>query len=272
MSNSPTTDYVAGWLGVIYNNMDARNLVNGNFLFTVNPTLAPGVPSNLVNDVLTSNNMYAFLDSNYINSSGANNSVNIASLLQNSGAQQYLNSVGAAQGSAGVAVNNPDPAGLITSRGFAEGNLLAGTNRAMVRNSILEFLCEDISSYADVGPDAPIGRDVDRYPAGSDTTYQTQCVMCHNRLDGMKPAFSLIDMDTNGNYIQHALYNPQPCTTPASRTDYTQAGHNTCQGQFDANNIAIKENRNSQVFPAGFQVTTPAWNNYATSGIDYSLA
>ena len=256
LPNAPTTDYIADWIGVAYNggaaggwhSMDARNLVNGNFVFQASASAVTqfSIPNNQVNDVLTSNNQYAFMDTN---------GLDYAAVLTNAGPQVLLNAAGTA------AANNPDPAGTITSRGFMQGCGNAGTNRACVRDSIWEFEGVDIATYADYGPDGMVGADVDRDPP-----YQTQCQLCHNRLDSMRPAFALYDMDPNGNFVEHALLNPNPCTIQQSKYDCTNTGHNNCNGQFAPDNVAIKELRNCQVFPGGYAVTGPGWTNPTATG------
>jgi len=86
-------------------------------------------------------------------------------------------------------------------------------------------------------------------------------------LDSMRPSFALFDMDPTGSFIEHALYNPNPCKITQAQYNCTGNGMTNCNSQFAPDNIAIKELRNCQVFPAGFAVTTPAWTNTAATGI-----
>lgn len=254
LPNAPTTDYIADWIGTAYNggqptSADARQLVTGNFYYAASAAAVAqySIPDNLQKDIVTSNNHYAFMDAN---------GLDYAAILVNAGPQQLLNA--AATGT----VNNPDAAGAITSLGFFTGCGNAGTNRACVRDAIWEFEGVDIATYADTGPDGMVGADVDRDPP-----YQTSCQNCHNRLDSMRPAFALFDMDPSGSFIENALYNPKPCTIAQSKYDCTGNGQNNCSGQFAPDNVAVKELRNCQVFPQGFAVTTPAWTNTAATGI-----
>jgi len=265
--NSPLTDYIADWIGVAYNggaatSADARVLVTGNFYYMASAAAITQFNlqnTNLVNDILQTNNHYSELDSNVLNKN-----LDLAAVLVNAGPQMLVGADGK------TAMPALDVAGSITSRGFYLGNgdsnnpgYLAcgnmGTNRACVRNSIYMFEGIDIQTYADLGPDGMVTDDVNRAPP-----YQTSCQLCHNRLDSMKPAFALFDTDKNENFIEYALYNPNPCNS--KNVDYSGTGHNSCSGQFDPNNIAIKENRNSQVFPTGFRVSAPTWTNTAASG------
>jgi hypothetical protein len=60
-----------------------------------------------------------------------------------------------------------DTAGIMTTRGYAEAFLVAGTNRAALRFATLNFMCMDMENFRDKSsyPDR-VRQDVDRSPGG----------------------------------------------------------------------------------------------------------
>ena len=66
-----------------------------------------------------------------------------------------------------VALGPADTAGIMTTRGFSEAFLIAGTNRAAIRFSTMNFMCMDMDEFRDVTawPDR-IRQDVTRSPGG----------------------------------------------------------------------------------------------------------
>lgn len=90
--------------------------------------------------------------------------------------------------------NNPEPAGVFTTRTFAERNLSGGTNRRAVEFSLKQFLCVSMAEAADSSAsDQYVGRDVERFPAGDHNKYLTSCKSCHSVMDGMRGAFAKMD-------------------------------------------------------------------------------
>lgn len=85
-------------------------------------------------------------------------------------------------------------AGIMTTRGYAQAFLVAGTNRAAVRFATLNFLCLDMEDMRDITarPDF-IRQDVTRSPGGDSNIFQTDCLSCHAGLDGLAGAFAYYD-------------------------------------------------------------------------------
>lgn len=243
--NTPTNDMVAAVVAVVRDQLPATQLLTGNFTYQVDPTkfaaaypsLASSLPTGAASYV-SGNTQYAFLDTN---------NINLAQVIQSTPSAQMIMTT------AKTLVANPDPAGVITSRAFMQNANTDGTTRSLIRWSFLTFEGIDITDFAGPGPDNMIGRDVDREIGGNDNTFQNQCKTCHNRLDGMRPAFALFDWDDSNNIVLNALYN-------------TGSANN-----FDANNIVTKQNKNNTVFPGGYAVTSPAWVNNAASGTYQTL-
>jgi len=124
-----------------------------------------------------------------------------------------------------------ESAGLLTTRRWAEEHYRGGTNRRAVKFAFQEFLCAPISEWKNSAlPDYYVRRDIDRAPAGKAVTYQNECRACHAPMDAMGGAFANLDFVDK-----------------------------TFTGAFDW--VAPKMNQNSDVFPAGHQVTSAAWVN-----------
>lgn len=89
-------------------------------------------------------------------------------------------------------------AGIMTSRGFSEAFLVAGTNRAAVRFTTLNLLCMDMEDFRDLTahPDR-IRQDVSRSPGGDSNIFLNDCLTCHAGMDGLAGAFAYYDFDEN---------------------------------------------------------------------------
>jgi len=73
-----------------------------------------------------------------------------------------------------------EAAGILTTRGYAQAFLVAGTNRAAIRFATLNFLCKDMEDLRDLTahPDR-IRQDVSRSPGGDSNIFLTDCLTCH---------------------------------------------------------------------------------------------
>ena len=102
-------------------------------------------------------------------------------------------------------------AGVMTTRGFAESFLVAGTNRSAVRNAMFHFLCKDQEDMRDITarPDF-IRQDVTRSPGGDSNIFLTDCLTCHAGLDGLAGAFAYYDFDEENLQIAYTAGAVQP--------------------------------------------------------------
>lgn len=89
-----------------------------------------------------------------------------------------------------------ETAGIMTTRGFSQAFMIAGTNRAPVRFATLNFLCMDMEDFRDLTahPDR-IRQDVSRSPGGDSSIFLNDCLTCHAGLDGLAGAFAYYDYD-----------------------------------------------------------------------------
>lgn len=197
-------DFVAMVLGTARDNRDARELLYGNFSYVGDSSII-GLPAVSV----TSNAHYDFLETS---------GINLAARLVRSEPQR---------------TDNPDPAGVLTSRAWAMAHFDMGTNRRPLEYAFLQFLCTPIKKIADgTVVDSHVRRDVDRSPGGSSSAYVRTCRACHGGLDGLSSAFGHFDFTNN-----QMVYSP---------------------------GIAAKMNKNANVYPEGKVVVDDSWANLWT--------
>jgi len=131
-----------------------------------------------------------------------------------------------------------DTAGIMTTRGFSEAFLVAGTNRAAVRFTTLNLMCMDMEDFHDITawPDR-IRQDVTRSPGGDSNIFLTDCLGCHAGMDSLAGAFAYYDFDEGTQQLVHTPGSVQP-----------------------------KFVKDSGAFPAGFETLGDSWINYWRSG------
>jgi len=228
---TPFNDFVASFIGVARDGTDARELLTGNFYYMGS---GANIRSNLNADILLSNNHYADLEARRVDLS--------TNLVRVNG--QVLATSDTAN------VMSPDPAGVLTSRGFMGAHALMGTNRRLLEYTFREFMCVPLSSWADTSAsDARVGRDIDRFPAGDHLKYETSCKGCHTVMDGFRGAFAKWDFTGTGglrNSAVHTRGNGQNFTIDA-----------------DARGVVTKMNRNNTIFPSGYITTDSSFVNNA---------
>ena len=99
-----------------------------------------------------------------------------------------------------------ETAGIMTTRGFSQAFLVAGTNRAAIRFATVNFLCMDMEDFRDLTahPDR-IRQDVSRSPGGDSAIFLNDCLTCHAGLDSLAGAFAYYDFDED---TQQTVYTP----------------------------------------------------------------
>jgi hypothetical protein len=138
----------------------------------------------------------------------------------------------------GASIGPAETAGVMTTRGFAEAFLVAGTNRAAVRFAALNFMCMDMEDFRDVTawPDR-IRQDVARSPGGDSNLFLNDCLACHAGLDGLAGAFAFYDFDEDAQQLAYTRNAVQP-----------------------------KYFRDANVFPFGYESLGDSWINYWRTG------
>lgn len=206
----PLNDYTATVIGMIRDNVPFNTVLSADLLYIGNVSGAPAYsPAN--------NNHYQYLD---------DNGVDLKSAL-----------VATTQSSL-TGIPSAATAGVITTEAAAAAFFIAGTNRAMFRFTMINYLCNDMPAVMDITrPPDRIRQDVSRSPGGDSRVFLNNCIGCHAAMDPMVQAF--------------AYYNYDPT---ALQLVYTP-------GQTQA-----KYHINTGNFPFGFVTPDDSWNNRWRSG------
>ncbi len=101
---------------------------------------------------------------------------------------------------------HPDPAGILTTRGFGASQYSGGTNRRPVEFVVRNFLCSSMGEIANnMASDAYVGKDVSRFPGGNHQTYLNSCKSCHTVMDSFRGAFAKSDFkQLSGQFGENA--------------------------------------------------------------------
>jgi hypothetical protein len=102
-------------------------------------------------------------------------------------------------------------AGIMTSRAAAQSFFIAGTNRAMFRFTLLNYLCRDLEEVQDTSrPPDRIRQDVSRSPGGDARLFLNNCVGCHSGMDPMAQAFAYYTYDEAQGRLVYTGGDVQP--------------------------------------------------------------
>jgi hypothetical protein len=230
---APLNDYSATLIGIVRDDVDFREILQADILYVGKNTL--GLPAYNTNN----NAHYQALEDQFINLSDG---------LERT-TQSSLNGLPATA-----------TAGVLTSRAAAKAFFYLGTNRAMVRFTLINHLCTDLEPLKDTtrSPDR-IRQDVSRSPGGDSRLFLNNCIGCHSGMDPLAQAFAYYE------------YNFESETDPAGESgkiSYNQ------QGQVDATTgtrVQRKYHNNSTTFPFGFVTKDDQWQNYWREGVNQKL-
>ncbi len=225
-------DYTATVIGMVRDDVDFREVLSGDYLYTGNVT---GIPS-----YSTSNNAHY----EQLETSGAS----LKDVLTQQSQTQLL----------GLPADAT--AGVMTTRQGAKAYFSAGTNRAMFRFTMMNYMCRDLEQVKDFSlPADRIRQDVSRSPGGDSRIFLNRCVGCHSGMDPMAQAFAYYeyeyDMDSdpegdNGRLV----YNAEGQIDPETGT-----------------RVQAKNHINSTNFPTGYVTPDDGWENYWRMGDNRAL-
>lgn len=229
----PLNDYSATVIGMVRDDIDFRELLHGDILYIGKPELALPLYS-------TNNNAhYQALEDNFTNLAQA--------LIQVP--QSSLN---------GLPANAT--AGIMTSRAAAKAFFYLGTNRAMLRFTLMNHLCTDLEPLKDNSlPADRIRQDISRSPGGDSRLFINNCLACHSGMDPLAQAFAYYD-------YQFDIDNDPQGDNGA--ITYNQSG------QIDTKTgtrVTAKYHINATSFPLGFVTMNDNWDNYWRKGINQKL-
>lgn len=172
-SFAPFNDYTATVVGIVRDDRDFRDILQGNVIYSGNtshPSMS-GIPAYST----SSNAHYEQMERAGVDLSDTN-------VLQST-TQTALYGIDAS-----------GAAGVMTTRAAAKAFFIDGTNRAMFRFTLLNHLCHDMEQVKDTTrPSDRIRQDVSRSPGGDSRLFVNGCVGCHSGMDPMAQAFAYYD-------------------------------------------------------------------------------
>jgi hypothetical protein len=176
------SDMIATVMGTIRDDIDARELLTGDYVYGPTGRVSGGLKPSL-----TTNELYdKFSRGNFSSKT----------YIQKFSPQWNHSTVHSA-------------AGVLTTRGWAKVYYEAGTNRRAVVGVFNAFLCSPIDEWKKRGlPDYRVRRDIDRAPEGKPSTFQNTCRTCHAPMDAMAGAFSRLDYK-NENFVFSPVVVPK---------------------------------------------------------------
>lgn len=208
---APLNDYVATVIGMIRDDVPFNEVLSGDIVYVGDASL--GLPA----VSMTNNNHYAEMEEREVNLRDG-----LVRTTQSAVTDLPANAT----------------AGVMTTRAAAEAFYIAGTNRAMLRFTLMNHLCNDLEQVKDVTrPPDRIRQDVSRSPGGDSRLFLNNCIGCHSVMDPLAQAF--------------AYYNFNEET---GRIEYTEGV------------VQDKYFNNDANFPFGFRTPDASWENRMRDG------
>ena len=212
---APLNDYVATVIGMVRDDVPFNTALSADILYVSN---APGLPApSLAND-----NHYSTAEANNVNLQ--------QTLVQTTQSGTY-------------GIPTAATAGLMTTAASGAAFFYKGTNRAMVRFTLIAHLCNDLPAIEDITrPSDRIRQDVSRSPGGDSRVFLNTCIGCHSGMDPMAGAFAYYDFNLTTN-----------------AETYT------------AGTVSTKYHINATNFPYGYYTTDDSWMNHWRTGPNMTL-
>ncbi|MFK7977193.1 MAG: hypothetical protein AB8C02_13745 [Halioglobus sp.] len=220
---APLNDYSAMVIGLVRDEGDFREILSGDILYTGSGSTLPA---------------YTGADNTHFEA------------LERSGANLGDSSV-LVRGTQTAAMNLPAQAvaGVMSTRAAARSFYVDGTNRAMLRFTLLNHLCMDLEQLKDSSaPSDRIRQDVSRSPGGDSTLFLNGCVSCHAGMDPLAQAFAFYDF-------------PYPSAEEAPNLEL-EARKDLGQMVYTPGQVQRKYGINSATFAPGYVTSNDHWTNY----------
>jgi len=227
----PLNDYTATVIGIIRDDVDFRQVLSGDIIYTGNVSGVPAYSN-------SNNNHYVALEQ----LGPVTGDLSSPSILQ----QNTQSSVTGLPAAA--------TAGVITTRAAGEAFFLDGTNRAMFRFTFMNHMCTDLEPLKDVSrvPDR-VRQDVSRSPGGDSRIFMFSCVGCHAGMDGLGGAYAKYNFNSGTGALDYARAD-QPALDDTSLNGYVAGG------------ITRKYVNNADNFKSGYIPVDETWVNYWRNG------
>lgn len=224
----PLNDYIATVVGMVRDEIDFRQVLQGDLLYVGDNSL--GLPAYSNSD----NRHYEEIEARGISLK--------TGLVQTSQ-------------SAVTGLPAEATAGVMTSRAAAQQFFYLGTNRAMFRFTLMNHMCRDLEQVKDTSraPDR-IRQDVTRSPGGDSRIFQNNCLGCHAGMDPLAQAFAYyeweFDRDNDPEGLDGAI-------------DYNRSGAADAD---TGTRVQGKYHINANNFKYGYQTPDDSWDNYWREG------
>lgn len=234
-SFAPLNDYTATAIGAVRDNTDFRLILSADLLYVGDQTALSSDGYSIDPVSADSNAHYADLEAQAVP------------------LKDYL--VASTQSSI-YPLPSEATAGVMTSRAAAHAFFVAGTNRAMLRFTLINHLCRDLEEVKDLTrPADRIRQDVTRSPGGDSRIYLNSCVGCHSGMDPLAQAFAYYDWSgAEGTDDGAIIYNGPGVIDPDSGS--------RVQGKYLIN---------ATNFPHGYITEDDGWDNYWRNGPNANL-
>ncbi len=211
----PLNDYTATVIGMVRDDVDFSTVLSADLLYVGSAAGAPAYSP-------VNNDHYQYLDDHNVDLKGSLKAATQSGLL-------------------GLPV--AATAGVMTTRTAAAAFFINGTNRAMFRFTMINFMCRDLEQLQDSSlPPDRIRQDVSRSPGGDSRVFLNSCITCHDGMDPLAQAFAYYNFDAT-----------------AGRLVYT------------AGAVQPKYLINSDNFKFGYVTTDDHWDNYYRHGANQVL-
>lgn len=230
---APLNDYTATVIGAVRDDVDFRQILQADMVYVGKASL--NLPAYNTNN----NDHYEALDERF---------VDLADGLERT-TQSSVNGLPAAA-----------TAGVMTSRAAAKSFFYLGTNRAMLRFTLMNHMCTDLEPIKDNTRAADrIRQDISRSPGGDSRLFINNCLACHAGMDPLAQAFAYYDYQFDRD---------------ADPLGENGAIHYNQSGQIDAatgSRVTAKYHINATTFPYGYVTENDNWQNYWREGPNQRL-
>jgi hypothetical protein len=230
---APLNDYTATVVGIVRDDLDFRRVLHDDILYVGVAPSGDALPA-YSND---NNNHYAELERRNLN-------LGDDDILQRRDQSDVTGLPAEAT------------AGVLTSRAASHAFFIAGTNRAMLRFTLMNHLCRDLEQVKDnTRPPDRIRQDVSRSPGGDSRVFHGTCLACHAGMDPLAQAFAYYDFDgIEGEAGGRLSWNREGDIDP-----------------FTGIRVKKKYWINSNNFVHGFITPDDSWENYWRRGVNEHL-
>ena len=230
---APLNDYSATVIGAVRDDVDFREILQTDMLYIGKQSLS--LPAYSINN----NQHYQALEDRFIN-------------LSDGLIRQTQSSL------SGLPANAT--AGILTTRAAAKEFFYLGTNRAMLRFTLMNHLCTDLEPLKDNtrSPDR-IRQDVSRSPGGDSRLFINNCSGCHTGMDPLAQAFA---------YYEYEFDSDSDPTGDAGSLTYNQVDEIDSK---TGTRVQGKYHNNATTSPFGFITKDDEWQNYWREGPNQKL-